>query len=144
MYSTGRRFSRRRLKADVAAVPVSPPDFIRATRSPRTFPEVGEVRDCGAPHTRRRCPLGREAVGSRRPILAHQGEGSEEESPDLLVTGLTGLGLAAPAELGSAPAGADPLARPEWLAADGAEAPAAACGRALHRRTCGFGRDLSG
>jgi hypothetical protein len=42
-------------------------------------------------------------------VLAHQGESSEEESPDLLVTGLTGLGLAPPTEFGSAPAGADPL-----------------------------------
>jgi hypothetical protein len=52
------------------------------------------------------------ALGSRLFVLAHQGESSEEESPDLLVTGLTGLGAAAPAEFGSAPARADPLAGP--------------------------------
>jgi hypothetical protein len=95
------------------------------------------------PPWQRRCAPWSLALGSRLFVSAHQGEGSEEESSDLLVTGLTGLGLAAPAELGSEPARADPLAAPEWLVADGAGALAAACGRALHKRTCGFRVALS-
>ena len=46
-----------------------------------------ERQGTGAPHTRRRCPLGRDAGGSRLFVLAHQGQSSEQESPDLLVTG---------------------------------------------------------
>ena len=83
------------------------------------------------------------ALPSRLFVLVQQSKGSEEESPDLLVTGLTGLGLAPPTKFGSAPAGADPLAGPEWLAADGTEMTVTARGEALHKRTCGFGRDLS-
>ncbi len=50
---------------------------------------------------------------SRRPILAHQVEGSDEQLPDLLIPSVTELGLPPPAEFGSAPARADPLAGPE-------------------------------
>jgi len=52
-------------------------------------------------------------AGSRRAFLAHEVERSDEESSDYLVTGLTGLSLALPAPLGSAPAGTDLLPEPE-------------------------------
>ena len=58
---------------------------------------------------------------------------------------MTELCLPPPAEFGSAPAGADPLPGPEWLAAaDGAAAVGDVHRNASHKRTCGSWRDLSG
>jgi hypothetical protein len=52
-------------------------------------------------------------VGSQPPILGHQIERGKEKGPNLLVTGLTGLSLAAATEFGSASAGADLLSGSE-------------------------------
>jgi hypothetical protein len=54
-----------------------------------------------------------DSVGSRLPILSDQVQNGEQESADLLVTGLTGFGLSLAAEFGSAPTRADPLPGPE-------------------------------
>jgi hypothetical protein len=84
-----------------------------------------------------------DSVGSQLRVLADQVESGEQESPDCLVTGLTGLSLAPPAEFGSASAGADLLPRPEGITADGTPAVTGIPGSAFHRRTCGFWRDFN-
>jgi hypothetical protein len=79
---------------------------------------------------------------SRPFALSDQAEGSKEESPDLLIPGLTRLCLPPPTEFGSALPGADPLPGFERLAANGTAALADVRLSPFDKRTCGFWREL--
>jgi hypothetical protein len=73
-----------------------------------------------------------DSAGLRLPTLPDQSEGGKEKGPNLLVTGLTGLSLAAATEFGSASTGADLLPWPEGITADGAPAVTGIRGSAFH------------
>src|SRR6266849_4841591 len=84
-----------------------------------------------------------DSLQSQPLILVDEVQSGDQESPDCLVTGLTDVSLAPPAEFGSAPTRADPLPRREKLTADGAPAVIGGDGSALHGRTCAFWRDFN-